>query len=94
MAVDFKKLGRKAKATTKSKASAKPASKSSGEKQYDESNRFVLFANDKEGNENRPDYTGKITLEDGHVLRLAGWLKESDKVGQYISGLASEPQAE
>jgi hypothetical protein len=61
---------------------AKKAAK--GSEKYDNTNRGVLFANDKEGNENRPDYTGRINV-DGEDRRIAGWLKESGKVGQFIS---------
>jgi hypothetical protein len=114
MAVDFKKLGKNAKATSKGKVEkttskdkakkeeTKPAAKGGGEKQYDDTNRFVLFVNDKEGNDARPDYTGKITVliptdaKPGEAieLRLAGWIKDSDRVGQFISGQISEPMAQ
>ena len=59
--------------------------------QYDNTNSFVLFRNDKQGNENRPDYTGKITLEDGKELRLAAWIKEGQK-GKFMAGKVSEFQ--
>lgn len=108
MAVDFAKLGKKAKASSKkdtskaksstSKAAAKPAAKGKGE--FSDDNRFVLFVNDKDGNEARPDYTGKTTIVLGYdvkagdkiELRLAAWMQDSDRVGQYISGRVSEPQ--
>lgn len=70
-------------------------------KEYDERNRGVLFVNDKEDNDKRPDYTGKLLLDpsqfeedkDGNLfIRLAGWLNNSDKVGDYISLNASPPQ--
>lgn len=85
--------GNAAKGTSKGKPST-PAPKKAAPKQegYDDTNRFVLFPNDKDGNENRPDYTGNITLEDGRKLRLAAWLKTSDKVGEYLSGQVSEMQ--
>jgi hypothetical protein len=109
VAIDFKKLGKKAKASSKkdtskaksstSKAAAPAAAKGKGEK-FSDDNRFVLFVNDKDGNEARPDYTGKITIvlsDDAAAgtpieLRLAAWMQDSDKVGQYISGRVSEPQ--
>lgn len=103
MAVDFKKLGKNlgknlgkkdAKGTTKGKGAppekkAPPVREAKG-KDFDDTNRFVLFQNDKDGNEARPDYTGNITLADGSKLRLAGWLSHSEKVGDFISGKVSE----
>ncbi len=54
-----------------------------GQKQYDNTNRGVLFLNDKEGNDARPDYQGFADIElpagskAGDVVnfRLAGWIK-------------------
>lgn len=107
MAVDFKKLGKKAKAsskkdTSKAKSSTSKAAPAAakGKEKFSDDNRFVLFVNDKDGNEARPDYTGKITIvlsQDATAgtpveLRLAAWMQDSDKVGQYISGRVSEPQ--
>lgn len=31
--------------------------------EYDNTNRGALFRNDKDGNEKRPDYTGKINVD-------------------------------
>jgi hypothetical protein len=59
--------------------------------QYDNSNSFVLFKNDKGDNPNRPDYTGTITLEDGTEKRLAAWIKEGKK-GKFMAGKVSEKQ--
>lgn len=79
------------KTTTKSKAAAakKPVEQKSG--QYDDTNRGVLFQNEKDGNESRPDFTGKINV-DGVEKRLAAWTKESDKVngGTFLSILVSD----
>lgn len=58
---------------------------------YDNTNTFALFKNDKEGNEKRPDYTGSIELEGGKKLRLAAWIKEGKK-GKFMSGKVSEFQ--
>jgi hypothetical protein len=66
--------------------------KSSG--QYDDSNRGVLFMNDKGDNENRPDMTGNLAIdpeqyelgEDGLIhIRLSAWNKNSEKAGDYLS---------
>ena len=45
--------------------------------QYDNTNSFALFKNDKGDNESRPDYTGNITLEGGKEMRMACWIRES-----------------
>jgi uncharacterized protein (DUF736 family) len=58
---------------------------------YDDTNRGVLFPNDKGDNENRPDYTGKINV-DGVEKRLAAWVKNSAKIGDYLSISVSDPQ--
>lgn len=69
--------------------------------QYDDSNRGVLFVNDKGDNENRPDFTGNLAIkldefpvgDDGLVrIRLAAWNKTSPKIGEYLSISASAPQ--
>lgn len=57
---------------------------------YDNTNRGVLFKNDKEGNEARPDYTGKIDI-DGKEMRLAAWIKQSkDGTKKFLSLNVSE----
>lgn len=70
-------------------------------KEYDNSNSGALFVNDKDGNDRRPDYTGKLTIRpddfapdnDGNVtIYLASWEKESDRVGRYLSLKASPPK--
>jgi uncharacterized protein (DUF736 family) len=58
---------------------------------YDNTNTFALFKQDKEGNEKRPDYSGTITLEGGKELRLSAWIRESKSGLKYLSGQASEP---
>lgn len=60
-------------------------------KEYDDTNRGVLFQNDKGDNENRPDYTGSINV-DGTKKRLAAWIKNSAKVGDYLSISVSDEQ--
>jgi hypothetical protein len=56
--------------------------------QYDNEKAGVLFRNDKEGNEKRPDYTGKIQF-DGVEYRLSAWIKEGKK-GKFMSLKAEE----
>lgn len=48
----------------------------------------VLFKNNKDGNENRPDYTGDITVS-GKTYRLSAWIKEG-KNGKFMSLSVSE----
>jgi len=60
--------------------------------EYDNKNTFVLFKNDKQGNDKRPDYSGTIVLEDGTEKQLAAWIRESKKDGsKFMSGTISEP---
>ena len=59
--------------------------------EYDNKNTFVLFKNDKQGNDKRPDYTGTLVLEDGTEKQLAAWIRESKKDGsKFMSGTISE----
>lgn len=54
--------------------------------EFDNTNKFVLFPNDKKGNEKAPDLTGKINV-DGKEFRLAAWTKTSPKVAKFLSGV-------
>ena len=58
--------------------------------EYDNEMRGILFKNDKQGNENRPDYTGRIQI-DGKEWRLAAWIKDGNK-GKFMSINVSEFQ--
>ena len=60
--------------------------------QYDDTNTFVLFKNDKGDNEARPDYTGTGTLPDCKEMRFAAWIMESKSGVKFLSGRLSEPQ--
>ena len=53
-------------------------------KQWDNTNRGVLFPNDKKGNEARPDYTGDINVE-GIEYRLSAWNKRSKAGSSFLS---------
>jgi uncharacterized protein (DUF736 family) len=59
--------------------------------EYDNSNTGVLFKNDKGDNEKRPDYTGTIELQNGKKMRLAAWVRESQKGQKFLSLKMSEP---
>jgi hypothetical protein len=52
--------------------------------QYDNTNTFTLFINDKGENPKRPDWTGNMNV-DGIEFRLSGWVRESAK-GKFVSG--------
>lgn len=84
------------------KAPAKQQSKG-GNGDFDDTNRGVLFVNDKGDNEARPDFTGNIAInpddfvvsEDGLIrIRIAAWNKPSDRVlgGQFLSINCSAPR--
>lgn len=62
--------------------------------QYDNTNSFALFKNEKGDNEARPDYTGTVTLENGKEMRMACWVRESKSGVKFLSGRLSEPQVQ
>ena len=53
----------------------------------------VLFRNNKEGNEARPDYRGKIEIN-GVEYTLAAWIRESKKDGSKFMSLKATNKAE
>ena len=52
--------------------------------EYDNTNTFALFKNDKGDNPKRPDYAGTANV-DGIEFRISGWIREG-KNGKFISG--------
>ena len=56
---------------------------------FDDTNTFVLFKNDKGDNPKRPDYTGKLNI-DGVEKQIAAWIRDGAK-GKFMSGTISEP---
>jgi hypothetical protein len=60
--------------------------------QYDNTDTFVLFKNDKGDNPKRPDYTGTINI-DGDEYKLAAWIKEGKK-GKFMTGKIGDPVEE
>lgn len=51
---------------------------------YDNTNRGVLFPNDKKGNEKRPDLTGDLNV-DGVEYKLSAWKKSSKAGNNFLS---------
>jgi hypothetical protein len=47
--------------------------------QYDNTNSFAIFKNEKGDNEARPDYTGTVTLEGGKEMSMAAWIREANQ---------------
>jgi hypothetical protein len=50
---------------------------------YDNTNKGVIFKNDKKGNDKAPDYKGTINIE-GKEYEIACWIKEG-KNGKFFS---------
>ena len=62
------------------------------QKQYDDTNRGVMFDNDKGDNPNRPDFKGTINVE-GTEYRISAWHKKSRGGVPFIS-LSVQPKTE
>lgn len=62
---------------------------------YDNSNSGILTRNDKQGNENRPDYRGSINV-DGVEYWLSAWIKTgrdgTKLAGQKYMSLSVQPK--
>ena len=54
------------------------------QKKFDDTNRGVLFRNDRKDGESSPDYTGQINVA-GDEHRLSAWLKTSKKGVKFLS---------
>ena len=52
--------------------------------EYDRTNTFVLFVNDKKGNEKAPDRSGTVNV-DGVEYFIDGWIRNGTK-GPFLSG--------
>ena len=52
--------------------------------EYDNTNRGVLFKNDKDGNEKRPDFKGNIDVK-GVEYELSAWIKTSKNGNKFMS---------
>ena len=51
---------------------------------FDNTNRFALFKNDRKRDDKDADYTGSVNI-DGTEYWLNGWVKEGQK-GKFFSG--------
>ena len=51
---------------------------------------IVLFENDKEGNDKRPDLTG-TALWNGEEIKISLWENTSQKGNRYLSGQLQKP---
>ena len=51
---------------------------------------IVLFTNDKDGNDKRPDFTG-TALWKGQEISISLWDNVSKKGNRYLSGKLQEP---
>lgn len=57
---------------------------------YDNTNTGALFKNDKQGNDNWPDYRGQINIE-GTDYWISAWLKTSKKDNSRYMSLSVQP---
>lgn len=61
--------------------------------EYDNTNRGVLFKNDRKEKETHPDYKGSYTNGDGQEFWLSAWLKK-DKNGNTFMSLSTTAKDE
>ena len=52
--------------------------------EYDNTNRGVLFKNDRKETEKHPDYTGSINVK-GHEFYLSAWIKTAKSGKKFFS---------
>ena len=61
--------------------------------QYDPNMKGVLFPNDKQGNDRRPDYRGSAVIE-GVDYNISAWVKKSKKSDDEYLSLSFEKKGE
>lgn len=57
---------------------------------FDNTNRGVMFKNQKKDSERHPDYTGKVNV-DGKDYDLSCWVKQSKSGQKFFSLAVKEP---
>jgi uncharacterized protein (DUF736 family) len=60
---------------------------------YDPNMKGVLFKNNKDGNEKRPDYRGSAVINNVDY-NLSAWIKSSQKTGDKYMSIKIEPKGE
>lgn len=60
---------------------------------YDPNMKGVLFKNDKDGNEKRPDYRGSCVINNVD-MNISAWIKTSKKSGDKFMSLKFEAKGE
>jgi hypothetical protein len=60
-------------------------------KQHDDTNRGVLFINDRKETDNHPDLSGKINV-DGKEYWLSGWTKKNEQGKFKLLSLSVKPK--
>ena len=60
---------------------------------YDPNMKGVLFKNDKQGNERRPDYRGSCVINNLD-MNISAWIKTSKKSGDKYMSLKFESKGE
>ena len=59
------------------------------DKKFDDTNRFVLFQNDRKEKETDRDYSGSINI-DGRDYWLSGWRKKDKNGKPFLSGTVKQ----
>ena len=60
---------------------------------YDPNMKGVLFRNDKDGNDKRPDYRGSCVINNVDY-NVSGWIKASKKTGDKYMSLSFQAKGE
>ena len=58
--------------------------------EYDNTNRGVLFPNEKKGNDKAPSMKGKLNVDGGEYY-LSAWTKTNSKTGSKFLSLSIQP---
>ena len=58
--------------------------------EYDNTNTIIVFKNDKDGNDKKPDYKGKVNV-DGVEKEVALWIGKTKNGNEMLKGKVQEP---